>query len=79
MIALRQPQTCSHLFYAQTLTGGCFLPANFMYLYPQEPWRVTYYLLTTTMESNAWIMFYLLKLYSSRLKACRTLGPTACL
>ena len=38
------PKACSHLIYTWTLTGVCqaIFPANFMYLYPREPWRVTY-------------------------------------
>ena len=49
MIVPRQPQTCSHPIYAQTLTGvfqaiRMFSPCFFMYLHPQESWRLTNYL-----------------------------------
>jgi len=40
----------------------CFLPANFIYLYPQKSWRVTYYLQGALWNLMDIILF--IRLYS---------------
>ena len=64
--APRQPLTCSHLIYARMLTGVCqairiFSPCFFVYLYPQEPQKVTYYLEVLLVEPNGHCVLLLLK------------------
>ena len=38
--------------------SGYYLPAFFMYLYPQEPWKVTYHLEVLLVEPNGHCFIY---------------------
>ena len=47
-----------------------------MYLYQQEPWKVTYYLEVLLVEPNRHCFIYL-GFTAQVLKVCKTPGPTA--